>query len=180
MKKWITTLTVVFLIVCTGVCASNADENFGIKINGKDFVHEVPMIVIDGRSYVQVRAFGELVNLDVNWNEDERVIEVDSSKTDNKYVVVPEYEENDDGEYVPVDIDISLDISEESACSIADAVLGEMVGENFFKTNPDVKIIKNTDEFITVMRYKELTVGGCAVVCIRKTDGKIMSVEFGE
>ena len=180
MKRVFMITVIASLIVCVCVCAQNTDESFGIKINDEDFVHKVPMIVIDGRSYVHLRDFGELINHNVNWNEEERIIEVDTPDIENKYVAVPTFTETDDGKYIPDTVEISLDVSEEAAISIADTVLREMIGESFFKENPDVEVIKNTDEIIEVLRYKELTVGGGAVVRIRKTDGKIMSVEFGE
>ena len=180
MKKTIVSLLIVSILVCIGVCADDANGGFGIKINGEDYVHKLPMVIIDGKSYVQLRSFGELINCDVDWNKDEQLIEINTAKDDNKFVVIPGYEENNEGGYVLINTERSLDISEETAISIADAVLCDLTEESFFKAYCDVKVIENTDEFIEVMRYKELTAGGGAVVRIRKTDGKIMNIEFGE
>lgn len=180
MKKMIISLLIVSILVCIGVCADDADGGFGIKINGEDYVHKLPMVIIDGRSYVQLRSFGELINCDVNWNKEQQVIEVYTVMADNKNVVIPDYKENNEGKYALVNTEVSLDICDETAISITDAILRKMVSESFFETYSDVKVIENTDEFIKVMRYKELTAGGGVVVCIRKSDCKIMSIVFGE
>ena len=38
MKKTIVSLLIVFILVCIGVCADDANGGFGIKINGEDYV----------------------------------------------------------------------------------------------------------------------------------------------
>lgn len=49
---------------------------FKILVNGNDYRGTKPAIVVDGSTYLPLRALGEVLNVKVNWNETKRQVEV--------------------------------------------------------------------------------------------------------
>jgi len=58
---------------------------FPIYINGDEWRTESPVIVIDGRTYLPLKALGDALSVDVNWND--KLFRVDITKPEEIYVV---------------------------------------------------------------------------------------------
>lgn len=52
--------------------------NFPIMVDGKPFTSDNPAVVIDGRTYLPLRAMGNVLNVPVNWNSEKGQVEVGS------------------------------------------------------------------------------------------------------
>ena len=49
---------------------------FDILVNGEEFKSDPPPVVIDGRTFLPLRAMGDALNTRVHWNGEERRVEV--------------------------------------------------------------------------------------------------------
>ncbi|MFR8976034.1 MAG: stalk domain-containing protein, partial [Eubacteriales bacterium] len=49
---------------------------FKVLVNGKEFVSDPPALVVEGRTYLPLRAMGDVLGVPVNWNEELRQAEV--------------------------------------------------------------------------------------------------------
>lgn len=52
---------------------------FPILINGETWKSDKPVVVIDGSTYLPLKAIGEVLNVKVNWNNDLRQVEIGES-----------------------------------------------------------------------------------------------------
>ncbi len=72
MKKFILGLVLGALIFSVaGVFAASyvADvAGFKVLVNGKEFVSDPPALVVEGRTYLPLRAMGDALGVPVNWN----------------------------------------------------------------------------------------------------------------
>ena len=70
---------------------------FKVLVNGKEFVSDPPALVVEGRTYLPLRAMGDVLGVPVNWNEELRQAEVGEEpkaanidnvvKTNNKWKI---------------------------------------------------------------------------------------------
>ena len=70
------------------VLAANFDAftaTFPIYINGEEWETDSPAVVIEGRTYLPLRALGDALSVDVNWNEKEFRVEI--AKPEEIYVI---------------------------------------------------------------------------------------------
>ena len=58
---------------------------FPIYINGEEWQTDSPVVVIDGRTYLPLKALGETLSVDVSWNE--KLFRVDINKPEEIYVI---------------------------------------------------------------------------------------------
>ena len=58
---------------------------FPIYINGEEWQTDSPVVVIEGRTYLPLRALGEALSVDVKWND--KLFRVDIDKPEEIYVV---------------------------------------------------------------------------------------------
>ena len=58
---------------------------FPVYINGGEWKSESPVVVIDGRTYLPLKALGNALSVDVIWNEEH--FRVDINKPDELYVI---------------------------------------------------------------------------------------------
>lgn len=74
--------------------------SFKVLVNGEEFVSDPPALVVEGRTYLPLRAMGDALGVPVNWNEELRQAEVGTMpKTEEKttmsyydeYNNVPDY-----------------------------------------------------------------------------------------
>ncbi len=70
MKKYIKCLTViiVFVFLISSFSIDGRASSINIKVNGQDFAQSGEAVIIDGRTYIPVRAFTELLGYYVSWN----------------------------------------------------------------------------------------------------------------
>lgn len=54
---------------------------FKVLVNGKEFVSDPPALVVEGRTYLPLRAMGDALGVPVNWNEALRQAEVGTTST---------------------------------------------------------------------------------------------------
>ena len=54
---------------------------FKVMVRGNEFISENPPIVVEGRTYLPLRALGEALGVPVEWNADLRQVEVDMKLT---------------------------------------------------------------------------------------------------
>ena len=50
--------------------------DFKVLVNGKEFVSDPPALIVEGRTYLPLRAMGEALGVPVNWNEELKQAEV--------------------------------------------------------------------------------------------------------
>ena len=63
---------------------------FKVLVNGNEFVSDPPALVVDGRTYLPLRAMGETLGVPVRWNEELRQVEVGSTPESEYYLLVNE------------------------------------------------------------------------------------------
>jgi len=59
---------------------------FDVFVNGKKFESKNPTIVVEGRTYLPLKAIGDVLGVDVQWNNDLRRVEINKDNTDVKEV----------------------------------------------------------------------------------------------
>lgn len=52
---------------------------FKVFVNGNEFISDPPALVVEGRTYLPLRAMGDALNIPVKWNEESGQVEVGSS-----------------------------------------------------------------------------------------------------
>ena len=79
MKKFITGLVTGAILASSIVLAASytADPaSFKVLVNGKEFISDPPAMVINGSTYLPLRAMGNALGVPVNWNEELKQAEV--------------------------------------------------------------------------------------------------------
>lgn len=83
MKKFICGFLVgAMLSSVAGVFAVSYIANpadFKVLVNGKEFVSDPPALIVEGRTYLPLRAMGDALGVPVTWNEELRQAEVGNS-----------------------------------------------------------------------------------------------------
>ena len=78
----------ILLFAGTTVFAANYQAltaTFPVYINGEEWKTDNPAVVIDGRTYLPLKASGDALSVDVSWNE--KFFRVDISKPEEIYIV---------------------------------------------------------------------------------------------
>lgn len=83
MKKFIAGVLVGVLLVSTAFAASYVAESatFKVFVNGKEFTSNPSALVVEGRTYLPLRAIGEALGVPVNWNAELNQAEVGITPT---------------------------------------------------------------------------------------------------
>lgn len=93
MKKFITGVLVgamLFSVIGTAAISYVADvAGFKVLVNGEEFVSDPPALVVEGRTYLPLRAMGDALGVPVNWNAELGQAEVGSADI-NKAIVINE------------------------------------------------------------------------------------------
>jgi hypothetical protein len=63
--------------------AANINNTIFLKLNGEKVDTAYPIITYDGRTYVYLKEVGKLVGASVEWNNDERSVEITSKNQSN-------------------------------------------------------------------------------------------------
>lgn len=88
MKKFILGLVIgISLSIVSVAFASEfkvVTANFPVMINGKVFESEKPILIIDGSTYMPLKAIGEALGVKVSWNDIKKQVEIGES---NLFVV---------------------------------------------------------------------------------------------
>lgn len=105
MKKTLKTLicTILVMILLTSSLAyatsySAVVPTFDVLINGERFYSDPPVIVIEGRTYLPLRAMGDALGVNVEWNNELGQVEVSTTKkaVSETSSVINAYESFDD------------------------------------------------------------------------------------
>lgn len=175
MKKMLSIMLVVAAIIsCFYVFAQSSEQlmvnkvQYPVKINGVEVEKELPMFDIEDRVYVPIRALCENLDVGINWNEKEKAVEIMTNKVKSGYDGIEEWNR------------IDLDITEETAIKIADAIFLQHFGEDFVNTTKMSLYESDNKKSFRVFRYKESVLGGDYTIVIRKSDGKIEAITAGE
>ena len=81
MKKFIVGVITGILLSSSIAFAATYVANtasFKVLVNGEEFVSDPPALVVEGRTYLPLRAIGDALGVPVNWNEELRQAEVGS------------------------------------------------------------------------------------------------------
>lgn len=132
-----------------------------ISMDYKQIEYDFPMLSVDDRVYLPLRAMCDLLDIYIDWDDEEGV----TILTDNSYT--PEYEAD-------------IEVDEEMAVDIANIIFEKYFGEKYL----DITDLIVTDEgcsYSVYRRYKDNSIlGGDCEIKISKADGRIISVIPGE
>nr|DAF01570.1 MAG TPA: copper amine oxidase [Caudoviricetes sp.] len=79
MKKFVSGVLIGVVLSSTFAFAAQyvaKSANFKVLVNGEEFTSDPPALVVEGRTYLPLRAIGEALSIPVNWNEDLKQAEV--------------------------------------------------------------------------------------------------------
>lgn len=83
MKKFLAGLIVGCLFIGTCFAAQEAftalKATFSILINGEKFVSDKPAVVVDGSTYLPLKAIGESLGIKISWNTEKKQVEIGES-----------------------------------------------------------------------------------------------------
>lgn len=169
MRKIIIIAISLLLIGFVGnnICANDkvniSFEEIPIKISGVK--QEIDTVNVDNRVYVSVRDFCNAVGMDINWNNNDRTIDiaktVEELKNKDLGVPFPEY------------------INKDTAVKFANALFEQYINsEELSNYEMAVTEIEN-GKYYKISRYPKNAFGGQFSVIIRKADGKIMGGGLG-
>ena len=89
MKKFISgIITGALLTSSIALAASYVAEpaSFKVLVNGKEFTSDPPALVVEGRTYLPLRAMGDALGVPVVWNDELKQAEVGESKIETKSI----------------------------------------------------------------------------------------------
>lgn len=73
MKKFVSGLLSGLILAGTVAFAASylaEPATFKVLVNGEEFVSDPPALVVEGRTYLPLRAMGDALGVPVNWNEE--------------------------------------------------------------------------------------------------------------
>ncbi len=79
---------IIGVITCSviGVVASYVCDvaDFKVIVNGSEFVSEQPILDVDGRTYLPLKAIGDVLDIPVYWNEEKYQVEIGTPSNNKK------------------------------------------------------------------------------------------------
>ncbi|MBO5453061.1 MAG: hypothetical protein J6A69_03745 [Clostridia bacterium] len=172
MKK---SLIILLIIVCitatTGM--ANVDSlianfvDYKLKINGAEITTDLPMVDINGRTYVELRSLCDIMGSEISWNERTQTIKIQSdsiyTETENIYFSYCN-ERKEKGDIV---------LTEETVKNIADAWFVQKYGESA----ESITLNDSDDEkYYIVSGFLNDRIEVTAK--LRKTDAKLKELEL--
>ena len=173
-------IMIILLVLC-GFSSQHEEKyeaistDFKIMLSDQSITLDEPILAINNKAYLPVRAFANSLGFDVEWIDEERTIELSDSKT--KVV-------DDNGEYTTPAVN-----KRETAIVIAEAFLKEQIPyafdtnkEHFFTIEDETEDtwmvvgIAGLGDFLTEENYNKFF-GLAAYVTISKKSGKIILLE---
>ena len=152
---------------------------YPIIIDNTSIEKDIPMISIEDRIYLPIRAMCEVLGLGIEWKEKERQVEIvtDNSVAENEGIEIGYY--GIEG-WISVDL-VEFAMTKETAVIIADDIFLQIKGETFL-TETVIGIDETDDgKCYSVYRYTEpIEPGEDLSIIIRKSDGKVLRVVAGE
>lgn len=128
MKKRMSGLAILIGVFCITVLMTNAVSDsiialkatFDIYVNDEEYKGENPPIVIEGRTYLPLRAIGDVLGIEVEWNQELRRVEVARPSGEEiiqdkeeipsgplGYDVIPEIRDVKFSKYDAIDLDVA-------------------------------------------------------------------------
>lgn len=166
MKKVVLSFVAIFIICALGMIVYAGHNEiiqatkvqYPIIVDNEQVNREIPMVCIQDRIYLPVRAMCDILNIKIEWKEEGKV-EIMTNK-----------EQESSKEF---------NISKDMALKIADIIFAEKFGHDFIeKTKVSVEESDNTYK---VYRYLEFPMlGGDGTIIINKNNGGIISITAGE
>lgn len=150
-----------------------AKVQYPMIVDGKIVDADIPMVSINDRIYLPIRAMCEVLGIEIEWNEEGRVdVMTNKTEVENDQVQIGYY----GLEGWITDKVADFEITKETAIVIADDVFSQIKGKEFLVET--VMGIRESDDKKTysVYRYKENVVGEDLSIIIRKSDGKIINI----
>ncbi len=149
MKRFILGfITGALIFSMLGVAAVTYVANpadFKVLVNGKEFISDPPALVVEGRTYLPLRAMGDALDVPVEWNEELRQAEVGersyyASETTSQY---KKYAESED----VIDFGDFLGIAPAKSKEIFDGYV------TYYYNNSDLDAYKILDYFEEMEKY---------------------------
>ena len=174
MKKLFLCMMVFILCVTLSIIVSANQSikiqavkvDYPIIVDGVPISSEIPVYATENRTYVHLRAMCEFFNYKIEWSEEKKEVEI---------VTAIDKVEVGRGK-------IDLDITKETAITITDAIFLQISGEKFINETA-IRISDGNDgKYYAVTRFiDDIWIdGGDITIVVRKSDGKIMRIEYGE
>jgi|BioPla2DNA2_1021312.scaffolds.fasta_scaffold47837_2 hypothetical protein len=196
MKKRMSALAILVVVLLVSFLVVNAATEsiialiatFDIYVNGEKYQGENPPIVIEGRTYLPLRAIGEVLGIDVEWNQQLRRVEVERpsggeiveeveeiSGAPAGYGILPEIREVKFSKHDPIDLKVgSLTATKGSTVEIP-VYLGYVPKGGIFETDFELLYDRDILEIESVKPGKLLSgdgagfsyIGGNGIVNIK-------------
>jgi len=87
MKKIVIGFVIGFVTAMSlSVFAANTDifqaqkATFDVFVNGEKFETDKPIVAIEGSTYLPLKAIGEVLNVSVDWNEEQRRVDIEKEQ----------------------------------------------------------------------------------------------------
>lgn len=196
MKKRISALAILITILCATVLMTNAVSNsiialkatFDIYVNNVKYQGENPPLVIEGRTYLPLRALGDVLGIDVEWNQELRRVEVARPSEEEivledeipsgplGYDIIPEIRDVKFSKFDVIDLEVG-DVSGTKGSTIEFPVsLGYMPKGGIFRT--DFELLYDRDVLeIESVRAGKLLSGDSSGLSHRGKNG-IVNIKF--
>ena len=182
MKKYISVMVAIILSFTLSIIvyASYMDTiqatkvQYPIIVNETQVDKDIPMVSIEDRIYLPIRAMCEVLGIGIEWNDEGRVeIMTDKASAETNQVEIGYYGVEGWTSHKTLD----FELSKETAIAIADDIFLQMKGKEFLMET--VVGINETDDgtCYSIYRYREPIVpGGDVSIIVRKSDGKILRI----
>lgn len=145
---------------------------YPIKVNGTSLSYDFKMVNIENSVYLPIRALCDVLGIGIDWNEQEKAVEIMTDTDNDKVAVGYDGIENWDM--------VDLELTKDDAVKIAEVVFMKRFGSEFIeKTVIGVRESEDKKAF-NVFRYQEGVDGGDYTIVVRKSDGKILMIVAGE
>lgn len=196
MKKRMSALAIIVAVICASILiVSAATESiialiatFDIYVNGEKYQGENPPIVIEGRTYLPLRAIGEVLGIEVEWNQSLRRVEVarPTEITEKEeeipaappsgYGIIPEIREVKFSKYNPIDLKVGSLTAKRGSTVEIPVSLGYIPLGGIFKADFELLYDRDVMEVETIKPGKLLS-GNDAGLSYRGRNG-IVNITF--
>jgi len=118
---------------------------------------EIPMVCIDDRIYLPIRALCDILDIGIEWKEE------------GKIEIIPNKKE---------EITKDFNLSKDTILKIADSIFLDKFGQEFMMRT--IVLVEEKDDTYEVCRWEPFAFGGDITIIISKTDGRIVDIIAGE
>lgn len=169
-KRFVLLVAALVLLLSVSIIFANdniniTQGNFPIRING--IKQPLDTFNINDSTYISLRELCNITDMDIEWNEAERTIEINTDKESHMK------EE--------LGIPLPTTIGRDAAIKIADAVFVQAADDEILSDKYILNVSESSDgAYYRIYRYPEATFGGQLGVLISKKDGQILGFGLGD